>query len=78
MKVSVAMATYQHERFLAQAIESVLMQQTNFDFELVIGEDCSPDRTREIAVSYAERIPAKCASSFRKRMSDSRETSARR
>lgn len=53
------MATYQHEPFLAQAIESVLMQQTNFDFELVIGEDCSADRTREIAVAFAERHPGK-------------------
>jgi glycosyltransferase involved in cell wall biosynthesis len=59
MKVSVAMATYQHERFLAQAIESVLMQETIFEFELVIGEDCSPDKTREVARSYAERYPGK-------------------
>ena len=36
-KVSVAMITYNHERFIAQAIEGVLMQQTNFDVELVIG-----------------------------------------
>lgn len=57
MKVSVAMVTYRHERFIAQAIESVLSQRTNFDFELVIGEDCSPDATRDIARSYAERYP---------------------
>jgi glycosyltransferase involved in cell wall biosynthesis len=57
MKVSVAMATYRHEKFLAQAIESVLMQQTTFDFELVIGEDCSPDGTRRIAQEYAARYP---------------------
>jgi glycosyltransferase involved in cell wall biosynthesis len=59
MKVSVAMATYRHEKFLAQAIESVLMQQTTFEFELVIGEDCSPDGTRQIAKEYAERHPGR-------------------
>jgi Glycosyl transferase family 2 len=39
--VSVAVITYNHERFIAQAIESVLMQETTFAVELVIGEDCS-------------------------------------
>lgn len=57
MKVSIAMVTYRHERFIAQAIESVLAQRTNFDFELVIGEDCSPDATREIVRAYAEKYP---------------------
>ena len=41
MKVSIAMVTYRHEHFLAEAIESVLKQRTTFDFELVIGDDCS-------------------------------------
>jgi glycosyltransferase involved in cell wall biosynthesis len=59
MKVSVAMVTYRHERFIAQAIESVLAQRTDFDFELVIGEDCSPDGTREVAQKYAEKYPEK-------------------
>lgn len=58
-KVSVAMHTYNHERFIAQAIESVLMQRTGFTYELVIGEDCSPDRTREIVLNYRERYPDK-------------------
>ena len=57
VKVSVAMITYNHERFIAQAIESVLMQQTDFAVELVIGEDCSTDGTREIVRAYGERYP---------------------
>lgn len=57
MKVSIAMVTYRHERFLAEAIESVLNQRTTFDFELVIGDDCSPDRTAEIAREYAAKYP---------------------
>lgn len=59
MKVSIAMITYNHERFIAQAIESVLMQEANFDFELVIGEDCSTDRTREIVAEYQRSYPNK-------------------
>jgi glycosyltransferase involved in cell wall biosynthesis len=57
VKVSVAMITYNHEAFIGQAIESVLMQQTDFEFELVIGEDCSTDKTREIVADYARRYP---------------------
>jgi glycosyltransferase involved in cell wall biosynthesis len=57
VKVSVAMITYNHEAFIAQAIDSVLMQQTDFEVELVIGEDCSPDGTRSIVRDYAEKHP---------------------
>src|SRR5690606_17199933 len=39
------------------AIESVLAQRTNFPIEIVIGEDCSTDRTRESVVDYARRFP---------------------
>lgn len=53
------MVTYNHERFIEQAIESALMQVTNFDYEIVIGEDCSTDRTREIVVDYQKRHPEK-------------------
>jgi len=56
--VSVFMITYNHEKYIAQAIEGVLMQKTSFPFELIIGEDCSTDQTREIVVDYANRYPA--------------------
>ena len=56
-KVSVPMITYNHEKFVAQAIESVLMQETDFPVELVIGEDCSTDSTRKIVQEYAARYP---------------------
>lgn len=55
--VSVFMITYNHEKYIAQAIESALMQKTDFNYEIVIGEDCSTDRTREIVVDYANRYP---------------------
>jgi glycosyltransferase involved in cell wall biosynthesis len=57
MKLSVVMVTYNHERFIAQALESVLAQRVNFDYEIVIGEDCSTDRTREILMDFCRRYP---------------------
>jgi hypothetical protein len=55
--VSVVLRTYAHAPFVAQAIESVLIQRTDFPFELVIGEDCSTDGTREIVEAYGRRYP---------------------
>jgi len=57
--VSVRMATYNHEKWIAQAIEGVVNQKTDFEYELVIGEDCSTDRTREICFEYQKRYPDK-------------------
>ena len=48
LMVSVKMITYKHEKFIKQAIEGVLMQETDFEFELIIADDCSPDNTSEI------------------------------
>ncbi len=59
MKVSVAIVTYNQEKFIAKALESVLMQKTNFDYEIVIGEDCSTDKTRDILIDYEKRYPNK-------------------
>jgi glycosyltransferase involved in cell wall biosynthesis len=53
--VSVVMVTYNHERYIAQALDSALEQVTDFDFEIIVGEDCSTDRTREIVRDYAAR-----------------------
>jgi glycosyltransferase involved in cell wall biosynthesis len=53
--VSVKMITYNHAPFITQAIEGVLKQKTNFPFELVIGEDCSTDGTRDIVVEYKKK-----------------------
>lgn len=55
--VSVYTLTYRHEKFIAQAIEGVIAQQCDFPIELIIGEDCSPDRTREIVLDYQRRHP---------------------
>ena len=57
--VSVHMITYNHEPYIRQAIEGVMMQKTDFEFELVIGEDCSKDKTREICFEYQKKYPDK-------------------
>jgi glycosyltransferase involved in cell wall biosynthesis len=59
IKLSVQMVTYNQERYVEQAIRSALMQRTDFDFEIVIGEDCSKDRTREICRRLAAEHPDK-------------------
>lgn len=55
--VSVHMITYNHAPYIREAIESVLAQQTDFPFELVIGEDHSPDNTLAIVREYQQRHP---------------------
>lgn len=67
MKLSVAMITYNHERYIAQALESVLAQQVNFDYEIIVGEDCSTDSTREIVMDFHRRYPDKIAPLLRDR-----------
>ena len=46
--VSVVMITYGHESFIEEAINGVLMQECNFEIELIIANDCSPDKTDEV------------------------------
>ncbi len=59
MKVSVLVMTYNHVNFIAQALDSVLMQEVNFEYEVLISEDCSNDGTREIVIEYQKRFPEK-------------------
>lgn len=55
--VSVVMTTYNHEAYLAEAVESVLAQRTTFAVEILIGEDCSTDSTLSIARRYEAEYP---------------------
>ncbi|MBK7338828.1 MAG: glycosyltransferase [Saprospirales bacterium] len=57
--VSVSMICYNAEPFIAEAIEGVLQQQTSFEIELVIGDDCSQDETRRIIEEYGAKYPGK-------------------
>ncbi len=55
--VSVLMITYNHGPYIADAIEGVIFQKTDFPIELIIGEDCSTDNTRDIVLEYQRRYP---------------------
>jgi glycosyltransferase involved in cell wall biosynthesis len=55
--VSVHLLTYNHAKFIAQSIESVVNQQTSFPFEIVIGDDHSTDGTSQIVDQYAAQYP---------------------
>ncbi len=55
--VSVLILTYNQERYISQAISCALAQETNFPFEIVIGEDCSADRTRDIVQEFQQKYP---------------------
>lgn len=55
--LSVIITAYNQENFIRQAIDSVLNQKTQYDYEIIIGEDCSQDRTKEILIEYENKFP---------------------
>lgn len=56
--VSVIMITYNHEKYIRDAIEGVLKQKRDFEVELIVAEDCSTDETRRIVREYQSLYPA--------------------
>jgi len=56
-KVSVCMITYNHEKYIEEAINGVLMQNCDFEIELIIANDCSPDQTNAIVNKIIETHP---------------------
>jgi glycosyltransferase involved in cell wall biosynthesis len=57
--VSIHVSTYQHADFIEKCLDGVLIQETDFPFEVIIGEDESTDGTREICKEYADHYPEK-------------------
>lgn len=55
--VSVVCVTYNHEKFLRQALDGFLMQKTSFPVEIILAEDCSTDGTRKICEEYKAKYP---------------------
>ena len=55
--LSIAVITYHQENYIRQALDSILMQNVNFKYEIIIGEDCSQDNTRIILLEYHEKYP---------------------
>lgn len=59
IKVSVTILTYNQKQFIGKAIESALSQKTNFDVEILVGDDCSTDGAQETILAYQEKYPDK-------------------
>lgn len=57
IKVSVIVLTYNHEKYIEQALDSILMQKVDFNYEILIGDDASSDKTVSILKKYKSRYP---------------------
>ncbi len=57
IKVSILTITYNHEKYIARAIESFLMQKTDFPFEIIIADDASTDKNQEIIKAFRDKYP---------------------
>lgn len=57
-KVSVCVVTYNQEKYVRQSLQSIVEQKTDFDFEVIVGDDCSTDNTRSIVQEMADRYPS--------------------
>ena len=57
IKVSVCVVTYNQENYIAECLESLVNQVTNFRYEIIVGEDCSTDNTRAVVQRYVEKYP---------------------
>jgi glycosyltransferase involved in cell wall biosynthesis len=57
IKVSVIVHTYNHEKFIRQTLDSILSQEVNFQYEVIVGDDASPDSTPQIIQEYQSKFP---------------------
>ncbi|MCB0753010.1 MAG: glycosyltransferase, partial [Ignavibacteriae bacterium] len=64
--VSICCLTYNHENFIKKALDGFLIQETNFDFEIIVYDDASDDKTQTIIKKYVEKYPDKIFPIFQK------------
>ena len=57
IKVSIICNAYNHEKYIEKAIDSFIMQKTDFTYEILIHDDASTDKTAKIIKQYEERYP---------------------
>ena len=57
VKVSVIVLTYNHEQYIRQALDSILMQKVDFRYEILVGDDASSDKTLDILLKYRHQYP---------------------
>ena len=63
--VSIAVITYNMAEYLPQLLDSILVQEVSFPYEIIIDDDVSPDNTREILYEYQKRYPEQIILSLR-------------
>ena len=57
--VSVTVSSYKHAKYLPTCLDAIFNQKTTFDYEVIVGEDCSNDGSREILCDYLKKYPDK-------------------
>ncbi len=57
LKVSVIMVTYNQEKYIDEAIRSIVLQKFNYPYEIIIGDDCSTDKTLEHCLKWQKKFP---------------------
>ena len=55
--VSVLVTTYNHEKYIAQCLDGMVSQKTDFPFEIIVRDDCSTDGTGDIIRAYTQKYP---------------------
>ncbi|HSX31633.1 MAG TPA: glycosyltransferase [Candidatus Saccharimonadales bacterium] len=55
--LSVCVITYNHARYIQEALDNILAQEVNFEWQLIVADDCSTDGTRDILLDYKKRFP---------------------
>lgn len=65
-KVSVCVITYNQVNYIGQCLQSIVDQETDFDFEVIVGDDCSTDGTQEIVLDFVTRYPELVRAIFQK------------
>src|SRR6185437_1386564 len=73
--VDICVTTYNHERYIADALNGLIKQKTNFKFRILVGEDCSTDNTSSILQQFALEYPNIIFPYFRKKNLGSHENS---
>lgn len=66
VKVSILCLTYNHEQYIKDALYGFLNQKTNFDYEILVHDDASTDRTQEILHDFEEKYPEKLSVIYQK------------
>ena len=64
IKLTVVVSCYKQENYIATCLQSILDQEVDFNYEIVVGDDLSPDRTREVIQQFVDRYPGKILTLF--------------